>query len=174
VLTGLLDALVLGFRDFKRTKTPNVRMADFARLIAAAEPKLPWKKGAFLQAYKKNRENLAAVSVEGDAVAQLVLKYAEEEVPAKGMTVVVAMTALYDRLTHTMLAEDRRRIAWPGNARWFSDRLTQAMPGMRAQGVDVSSRHTKAGQMVTVRRIASLASPAKKGPQNGGTPPEEE
>ena len=35
--SALLDALSLGLRRLERTETPNVRMADFARMVCAAE-----------------------------------------------------------------------------------------------------------------------------------------
>ena len=39
---GLLDALVAGLARYPSTPTPKMRMADFGRLVIAAEPALPW------------------------------------------------------------------------------------------------------------------------------------
>ena len=65
VLGGLLDALVVGLRHLDQTETPDVRMADFARFVVAAEPALPWLEGAFLSAYWRNRGQAVAPSRRG-------------------------------------------------------------------------------------------------------------
>ena len=44
-ITALLDALVTGIARIEEVTTPNVRMADFASMIVAAEQSLPWKEG---------------------------------------------------------------------------------------------------------------------------------
>jgi hypothetical protein len=72
---GLLDAAVVGRRRNAETETPNVRMADFARFVVAAEPALPWPGGAFLAAYQRNRGQAVAALAEGDLVATAVKNF---------------------------------------------------------------------------------------------------
>ena len=43
---ALLNALSLGLKRFEEAPTPNTRMADFARLIVAAEPACPGLRDA--------------------------------------------------------------------------------------------------------------------------------
>ena len=153
-LTGLLDALVLGLRQFEKTPTPNLRMADFAKLIVAAEPKLPWRRGAFLEAYATNQVNLNAALIEADEVAKRLLAFAEKHGSWHGL-----MSAVHAELCQDMSPEQRRAVGWPGNVRWFSDRVTRAAPALRAMGITVTSRHGKQGTSVTIGKIASPASP---------------
>jgi len=52
LLGALLTALAEGLRNIATTQLENSpRLADFARLIVAAESCLPWAVGAFLAAY---------------------------------------------------------------------------------------------------------------------------
>jgi hypothetical protein len=162
-LAGLLDALVLGLQEFSLTKTPNVRMADFAKLIVAAEPRLPWRRGAFLEAYAGNRSNINAVAVEADEVATRLLAFIEQHGNWSGL-----VKELYDELSREISPEQRRTIRWPGSARWFSDAVTRAAPALRVMGIDVATRHTNRGTVLTVIRVASLASQSV---ENGGNEP---
>lgn len=155
-LTGLLDALVVGLRELDTTPTPSVRMADFARLIAAAEPALPWRKGAFLEAYSANRGRVVSTIVEGDIVATRVRAFVVDQ----GGNWSGLMSDLLALLSETELPEGGRSSEWPANARWFSNGLTRAAPALRGIGIDVQTKHVKDGTRVDIREIASLASPA--------------
>ena len=143
-----------GFGNVDKTPTPNLRMADFAKLIVAAEPRLPWRQGAFLEAYAVNRVNLNATLIESDEVAKRLLAFAEKNGSWSGL-----MSVLYSELGQDMSPEQRRAVEWPGNVRWFSDRVTRAAPALRAMGITVTSRHGKQGTSVTIGKIASPASP---------------
>lgn len=56
ILGGLFDALSTALRNLDTIIIPRPpRLADFARLITAAEPALPWAAGRFMQAYHRNR-----------------------------------------------------------------------------------------------------------------------
>lgn len=66
-LHALLDALTLGLGRLKSTPVPKVRMSDFARLVVAAEPALPWRPGDFMKALMRSRQHALAALVEGDA-----------------------------------------------------------------------------------------------------------
>jgi hypothetical protein len=156
-LAGLLDALVLGLEQFDQTETPNVRMADFAKLIVAAEPKLPWRQGAFMEAYESNRVNLSAATIEGDAVAQRVLAFIELH---DGYWSGPA-TELYKQLSQSFFPEVRGS-DWPANAAWLGNRLTRAAVALRDRGVEVTSKHGREGTTVTITKIASQASPSQQ------------
>jgi hypothetical protein len=77
VFGALLDALAIGLARLDQTPTPDVRMADFARYVVAAEPALPWPPGEFIAAYQRNRERALAGVVEGDLVASAVRQFAK-------------------------------------------------------------------------------------------------
>ena len=53
----------------------------------------------------------------------------------------------------SMSPEVRRSGDWPGNARWFSDRLRRAAPTLRALGIDVVERRGGQGVNVEIRKI---------------------
>ena len=69
VLGALLDAMVTGLRRLPSVKLERLpRMADFAEWIVACEPALPWKGGAFLDAYSEARDEMVEIGIEADTV----------------------------------------------------------------------------------------------------------
>ena len=156
---ALLDALVAGLRHLNETETPDVRMADFARFVAAAEPALPWPKGAFMAAYQRNRGQAVAALTEGDLVATTVKNFmASRSAEWHGL-----VSSLFETLSNVIPVEARRSGDWPGNARWFSDRLRRAAPALRALGIDVQEKRDGHGVNVNIRKIASLATWSREG-----------
>jgi hypothetical protein len=152
VFACLLDGVSLGLRRLAETPTPDVRMADFARCVVAAEPAMPWAAGDFVSAYRRNRGQAVVALADGDLVATAVRKLIETRDSWTGL-----VSDLYETLSATMLPEARRSGDWPGNPRWFSDRLQRAAPTLRALGVDVVERRTGHGVTVNIRKIAALA-----------------
>ena len=146
-LVGMLDALSYGLKMLDATPTPNLRMADFARFVLAAEPKLPWEAGNFIAAYQRNRLEAVRVLADGDVVVRAIDTFLGPD-PWTGF-----MAELYDRLSqrHVLRPAD-----WPGNPRWFGDRLRRAAPTLRAIGIDSQERRESGGTCVTLRRIAPL------------------
>jgi hypothetical protein len=146
-LGGFLDALAVGTEQFGTTATPNVRMADFARFITAAEPALPWITGQFLEAYAGNRRQMVTSIVEGDLVAAKVDFFMVAKTEWSGL-----ISELYHLLSDQISSDARRIGDWPGNARWFSDRLTRAAPALRALGVDIRTRPDARGTKVIIQK----------------------
>jgi hypothetical protein len=128
-------------------------MADFARFIIAAEAALPWQPGDFLKAYRKARRETVVTLADGDLVATSVLAFIGDRSGWEGL-----VSELYRVLSGRMLPETRRGTDWPGNARWFSDRLRRASPALRALGVDVRDKRDGRGSHLIIRKIAPLAS----------------
>jgi len=151
--TALLDALAVALVRLPDTPTPNVRMADFARLVMAAEPVLPWHPGEFLNAYAANRREAIVATLEGDLVATRLQVFMESKSSWE-----TTVSALYTLLSEEISNDTKRAGDWPGNARWFSDRLTRAAPALRAIGLDVRTRRTATGASVSILKIASFAS----------------
>ena len=155
-MAALLDALALGLKRLDEVPTPNVRMADFARLIVAAEPALSWDEGSFLAAYAANRKDAIRSLIEGDLVASLTWAFTKEH--PRGWTGL--KSTLFDILSSRAPPEAKRSRDWPGNPRWFSDRLCRASPALRAVGVLVIERRTADGVEVTITREPTLATAA--------------
>ena len=168
-ITALLDALVTGIARIEEVTTPNVRMADFASMIVAAEQSLPWKEGAFLRAYADNRRDVVDALVSGDVVALMVLKHVEQHpIGWSGL-----MSDLYDELTAIAVPDGRRPADWPGNARWLSDRLRRTAPALRQRGIEISERRGSAGACIEIKRTADLATLATFATQTEAVQPPE-
>jgi hypothetical protein len=153
VFGALLDALTVGLTRLESVPTPDVRMADFARLIVAAEPALPWRAGEFLAAFERCRGRSTACIVEGDLVTSTTRIFANER--PGGWSGLVS--ELYAELSTQLPLEAKRTGEWPGNPRWFSDRLRRAAPSLRALGIVVSERRDAHGMKVTTGGPAALA-----------------
>jgi hypothetical protein len=145
---ALLGALSCGLRSLKETATPNVRMADFARLVVAAEPALPWPPGAFLAALSKSQQQANATLADGDSVVVAISRFVNGTRPDWSGLVSELHTLLSAGFLGTQAPSD-----WPKNARWLSDRLRRAAPTLRALGIDYAERRTARGAGVTLRAV---------------------
>jgi hypothetical protein len=155
---ALLHALSVGLKRLRDVSTPNTRMADFARLIVAAEPALPWREGSFLAAYEGNRGEAAAAFIEGDLVANTLRSFMEGRPEGwRGY-----MTELLRTLGDQVPLEAKRGRDWPANARWFSDRLERAKPGLRSIGISCTERRDSRGVRLTIEWVAAPATFAAK------------
>ena len=155
---ALLDALSLGLRNLELTPTPNLRMADFARFVLAAEAALPWPSGTFIVAYERCRLDATAALADGEAVVGAVRRFMGDSRPEwQGL-----MSDLYRSLSRTIGREALRPDDWPGNARWFGDRLRRSAPVLRTLGIDFHERRGAAGTKVTLSRLAPLATPSPR------------
>ena len=159
---ALLDALSCGLARIGNVPTPNVRMADFARFVVASEPALPWAPGAFLQALLHARQHSSVALAEGDSVAGAVREFLEVDGPFWSGLV----SELHGILTTRNVAKLNRPQDWPGNARWFGDRLRRAAATLRATGIEIAERRTSSGTTVTLRRVAPPAPPAPRAPRS--------
>jgi hypothetical protein len=153
VFGAMLDALSLGLKRLEEVPTPNTRMADFARLIMAAEPALPWSEGSFLAVYEGNRSEAAAAFIEGDLVASTLRSFMNEH--PEGWRGYV--TALWRTLGEQAPLEAKRRGDWPANARWFSDRLKRAQPALRSIGIGCAEHRDSGGVRLSIEWIAAPA-----------------
>lgn len=85
ILGAVFKALSAALANVHGVKLPELpRMADFAIWVVAAEPALPWKPGAFLAAYTRNRAVVVENSLEGDVVAVAVRSFMEHQQPWEG------------------------------------------------------------------------------------------
>jgi putative DNA primase/helicase len=152
-LGGLFTALSCAMKNLDTTKTPNVRMADWARVVCAAEPALPWSSGSFLAALRENSGTSAAASIDSDPVANAVRDYANaNEGGWSGL-----MSELHSLLEKAASPELRLSGDWPRSPKWFSEHLIRAAPALRSIGVHVSTRRTSAGVIVQIARLATFA-----------------
>ena len=109
-------------------------MADFAQWVIAAESKLPWKDGQFMEVYNKNRDESALSILESDLVAVALINLLTEREGWEGTA-----TELLSTLNE--YADDPKQTyskAWPKQPNYLSQRLTRISPSLRLMGINIS------------------------------------
>jgi len=152
VLGALLDAASAALRHRSETRAPgDLRMADAARWISAAEPALPWEAGAWEAAYRAARGEARSLAVEASPVAAAALALVRELGGWDG-TAAELLRALAGRV------DDRttRSRAWPGTARGLAGALRRAAPDLRALGVAVAWWRTADARRQRMVRLAQI------------------
>jgi putative DNA primase/helicase len=153
ILGALLDAVSAALQNFDNVKLDRApRMADFAKLVTAAEPGLGWEPGAFLAAYNENRRDVMRGALEADSVGMAIdqLKPACAEVfegtPAELLT---AINAIVPDTT-------RKSKYWPQNPAQMGNRFKRAAPLLRAAGYIIDRRHSGKNIITIVRMLKNL------------------
>lgn len=130
ILGGLFTALSAALREYPSVKMEELpRMADFAKWATAAECALNFKKGAFMMAYGKNRQNANDVVLESSPLAVLVLNLAE------GDGWEGTASELLAELTST--GGNERSLGFPKSPKGLSSALRRLAPNLRAAGVGI-------------------------------------
>lgn len=157
ILGGLLDAVAEGLRNIESVKLDKLpRMADFARWVVACEPALPWKPGAFMEAYAGNRAEAVDLALESDLVASAIRELLTERDEWSGTA-----TELLENLGEYTTEQQRKSRAWPKTARGLAGRVRRAATFLRTVGIDVQSTPTRARQrIITLRWSMQATSPA--------------
>ncbi|MFD5555681.1 ATP-binding protein [Streptomyces sp. NPDC127068] len=156
VLGSLLD-LTVKVRATEADIPTDLRMADFAHLCAQLDAATGL--GA-LPAYRASLDDLNDDVIEGDLLAQTVLKHAATLDP--GVEVRMTSSEWLHALTQLYTGDgDFRPLpkGWPTTGKVLSDRLKRLQPTLAARGVLVDWGRTK-----TARYIA-MARPALPGPE---------
>jgi hypothetical protein len=151
ILGALLDVLASALDRLSRIRPKRLpRLADFARLMIAAEKKLGWKAGTFLDDYHWNEcagdlEALAAAPV-----SAAVLRLIEEGPKWEG-----TFEELLLKLNATARPQDRDLKSWPKTGRGLSAVLHRVAPNLRRRGVTVKFLgHKNRGSLVQLVRTA--------------------
>ncbi len=152
ILGALLDAVVVALRNHPHTPAPNIRMADFARWAAAAEPGLGLECGAFAKAYRANRANAIQVVLEAEIITEPVQLIAQAGFEGTA-------TALLDRLTELVGETVAKRKAWPKAPHVLSGKLRRIAPPLRRLGIEVEFIQDRS------TRTISITKPEQEGEQ---------
>ncbi|MER6364807.1 ATP-binding protein [Kitasatospora sp. NPDC001527] len=148
VLGSLLD-LAVKVRAAEAETPTDLRMADFAHLCAQLDASTGL--GA-LPAYRASLDDLNDDVIEGDLLAQTVLKHAEtiELGGAQRMT----STEWLHCLGRLYSGEDLRALpkGWPTTGKVLSDRLKRLQPTLAARGVLIDTGRTKEGRYLEMAR----------------------
>lgn len=180
LLGSLLDALSAALRHLPGTRLERLpRMADFALLIAAAEPALPWGKGEFLTAYRANRGEANTMAIEASPIAPPILAMLDKLGRWQGSAGEL-LAILEENFTDE---RTRKRRDWPGSRKAMANDLRRVAPNLRAVGCRVilpekATGHKKRRVIILERggdgRSASSApsaDPVQGGPE-GVAPPQ--
>jgi len=131
-LGGLLDLTALALRELPRTRTPNVRLADFARWALAAESGYAPHPGAFEQAFAEMRAESVRVGLDNEPLHPLLLRLLEEEA-FEG-----SAGELLERL-NALRGEDKKTPpGWPRTPHAMASWLKRTAPALRKVGIQVA------------------------------------
>ncbi|MFC8345214.1 ATP-binding protein [Streptomyces sp. NPDC057280] len=151
VLGSLLD-LTVKVRAVEAETPTDLRMADFAHLCAQLDAATGW--GA-LTAYRASLDDLNDDVIEGDLLAQTVLRHADSLDP--GTDQRMTSTEWLHLLSGLYSGEDCRPLprGWPTTGKVLSDRLKRLQPTLAARGVLIDSGRTAEGRYLEMTRTAA-------------------
>ncbi|NKI41568.1 ATP-binding protein [Streptomyces physcomitrii] len=151
VLGSLLD-LTVQVRAVEAETPTDLRMADFAHLCAQLDTATGL--GA-LAAYRAALDDLNDDVIEGDLLAQTVLKHAESIEP--GGNERMTSTEWLHLLSGLYSGEDCRPLpkGWPTTGKVLSDRLKRIQPTLAARGTFIDSGRTAEGRYVEIARAGN-------------------
>jgi putative DNA primase/helicase len=139
ILGALLDALSAALRNLPTVKLDHApRMADFAKLITAAEPGLGWEPGAFVGIYRQNRHDVTESAFEADPAAVAIRDFSLEHSDGWTGTATELLNLLNGRVSEGV----RRSRLWPDTAQRLGNRIDRVAPLLRSKGFVVERRHS--------------------------------
>ncbi|MFF5508105.1 ATP-binding protein [[Kitasatospora] papulosa] len=152
ILGSLLD-LTVKVRATEADIPSDLRMADFAHLCAQIDAATGF---GTLPAYRSSLDELNDDVIEGDLLAQTVLKHAATLTP--GTETRMTSSEWLHLLSSLYSGDDCRPLpkGWPTTGKVLSDRLKRLQPTLAARGVLVDWGRTKAGRYVEMTRRPAL------------------
>ncbi|MDX2007492.1 MAG: DNA primase [Meiothermus sp.] len=135
LLGALMDAAVAALANQATVNLPNKpRLADFAVWVTAAELKLGWKAGKFMEVFDLAQKTLVSNALEAEPVAAPLMKIAEVHTKWEGNS-----TELLELLGQTAnLGEGKRPPeGWPKTPEKLAGILSRLTPALRSVGVSV-------------------------------------
>ncbi|MFC9172803.1 ATP-binding protein [Streptomyces sp. NPDC057107] len=152
ILGSLLD-LTVKVRATEADIPSDLRMADFAHLCAQIDAATGF---GTLPAYRSSLDELNDDVIEGDLLAQTVLKHAAGLDP--GTETRMTSSEWLHLLSGLYSGEDFRPLpkGWPTTGKVLSDRLKRLQPTLAARGVLVDWGRTKEGRYVEMTRRPAL------------------
>ncbi|MGX8262356.1 ATP-binding protein [Streptomyces thermocarboxydus] len=148
VLGSLLD-LTVKVRAVEVETPTDLRMADFAHLCAQLDAATGFGS---LAAYRAALDDLNDDVIEGDLLAQTVLRHAADVEP--GTAQRMTSTEWLHHFTRLYTGEECRPLpkGWPTTGKVLSDRLKRLQPTLAARGVRIDSGRTYEGRYIEISR----------------------
>ncbi|MFC4979969.1 hypothetical protein [Streptomyces atroolivaceus] len=152
ILGSVLD-LAVKVRAAEADIPSDLRMADFAHLCAQFDTATSLRA---LPAYRGSLDELNDDVIEGDLLAQTVLKHAAGLDP--GTETRMTSSEWLHLLSGLYSGDDCRPLpkGWPTTGKVLSDRLKRLQPTLAARGVLVDWGRTKAGRYIEMTRRPAL------------------
>jgi len=146
ILGSLLD-LTVQVRATEADIPTDLRMADFAHLCAQLDTATGL---ATLTAYRASLDDLNDDVIEGDLLAQTVLKHAAGLAP--GTEVQMTSSEWLHCLTALFTGEDCRPLpkGWPTTGKVLSDRLKRLQPTLTARNVLIDWGRSREGRHIVM------------------------
>ena len=153
IFGALLDATSCAMRNISTTRLDVLpRMADFAEWVTAAEPALPWSRGAFMQAYTDNRASAHELTLEASPIGGPIGELAAAggfEGKAK------ELLARLEEITEEKTTKGRE---WPKSPRGLTGALRRIAPTLRATGIEVEiADHRASRHPIRIRAQETVA-----------------
>jgi hypothetical protein len=150
LLGALLDVAVSVLQELPKIElAEQPRMADFARLGMAAEPALDVPRGAFMQAYQRNRRRANAVALEASPIANLICDLPE---PSWEGTA----TMLLGKLDSMVVDDVRKHRSWPKTPKTLSGMVRRLSTALRTAGVEIRfdrDNTLKRSRIISIQRL---------------------
>jgi hypothetical protein len=133
ILGALLNAVASAQANIDYVNIPNPpRMADFTNWICAAASALPFSTEEFLEAYRTNRRDSVALSLESSAVGSAI------QTLVSGGRWEGTYTELLTHLNSMVSDQTQKSKVWPKNARALGSMLRRLAPLLRAHGIQTT------------------------------------
>lgn len=140
LLGALLTALATALRNLPTTHIERPpRLADFAKLIVAAEPSLPCAPGEFMKVYAAMQTESAGSVLDGDELAGALRTFMDERSTNGWRGPVNSLLVLLNEQEGFMTGARRMPTEWPKNPRALGERLRRFAPAFQKIGYTVES-----------------------------------
>ncbi|MHB1326172.1 MAG: hypothetical protein ACYC0L_08230 [Thermoleophilia bacterium] len=158
IFGALCDAVAGAVANLPHTHLDtSPRMADFAKLVVAAEPALGWPSGTFLDSYEQSRSSTIESALEGDLVAVALRRFLDERFVQLDKEVILwsgSATELLEILKEHAVEDARRTKSWPKTPTSLSSKLRRVAPLLRQVKIDVQFGRSRGARLIDIRKIA--------------------
>ncbi len=159
-LGQLFDTVSVAFRDEQTTEAPrDLRMADAARWLKAAEPATGLQRGSLLKAIEDSQTISVVDRIRENSLFRALEQTLEMDGPFDG-----GIGRLHDLL---LLRNERPDRSFPRTASHLSTQLQRLRPAMAKAGMLVELKHKgREGRAVSIRWADGNERPRKKPPSS--------
>ncbi|RLF63259.1 MAG: hypothetical protein DRN30_06840 [Thermoplasmata archaeon] len=148
IMGALCNAVSAALKNYDQVDESNLpRMADFAKWVIAAEERLPWKQGVFMETMRNLRTKMVEDAVDADSTAMAVIKMMKGRDTWTGNA-----SELLDRLDECIDQGKHKYPDFPKLPNQLSRNLNRISAFLREKGLLVEKRHS--GQrFINITRI---------------------